>query len=213
MPPAQPNPPAHEQPHRRRLLKSGVLLAAVTATATVTACGGSDGDTQTGPLPPATVSSSPTSTPTARQQATTAAAAEVNRYEQTLDRLGTHPGLSLDRLYSVATEPEVLNQIAFFNRFRSAHDRQSGETRVLSIKIARLNLSPSAGGHPVIDITACLDVRGVHAFDSAGRSIVPRTRKPYYLTHLRLVNLSYPDPGSWRVANVTSQEEGRTCAL
>jgi hypothetical protein len=193
------------------------FLVGAVLLSTIAACGGSGVDAQTGPPPSSTpASSSPTRASTPRQLAVTAAIAQVDRYERVLDDLAIHPTLRLDRLYTVSTEPAVLSQIAFFNRFRSARDRQSGGTRIVSIRVRRVSLAHQTTARPAqrptIDVTACLDVAQVKAFGPGGQSIVPKSRKPYYLTHLQLVNVKYPDPSSWLVAKVSATEEQRSCA-
>jgi hypothetical protein len=215
MPPAQHNPPACGtgvgRSRRSRAAHLG-LLAGLLALSTAAACGGADVHKQAGPLRSASARPSPTAALTARQRAIAAATAQVNRYERLLDKLGSHQRLPLDRLYTVATEPEVLSQIAFFNHFRSHRDRQSGGVRVISITVRRVSLANRQNARPTIDVTACLDVAQVKAFGPDGHSIVPEGRKPYYLTRLRLVSVKYPDPSSWLVAKVSATEEQHSCA-
>jgi hypothetical protein len=219
MPPVQHNPLAcgTAVPAWRRSTAHLGLLAGLIALSTVAACGGgSAAHTQTGEgaLPSASTSSSPTAALTARQRAVAAATAQVNRYEQVLDELGIHPTLSLDRLYTVATEPEVLDEIAYYNHFRSAHDRQAGHVKLTATRVDRVDLTNRPHTHPpvypTVKITTCVNVSGVRAFDAQGRSIVARSRKPYFLTHLTLVNLKYPATTGWVVKKVADTEE-RTC--
>lgn len=217
MPPAQHNPLARGTvaPVRRRSTACLRLLAGLLVLSTAAACGGgSDVHSQTGPVPSASVSPPPTAAVTARQRAVAAAVTQVTRYERVLDELGIHPTLSLDRLYTVATEPEVLDEVAFFNHFRSAHDRQAGHVKLTATRVDQVDLTNRPHAHtpvyPTVTVTTCVNVSGVRAFNARGRSIVTSSRKPYFLTHLTLVNLKYPASAGWVVKKVTDTEE-RTC--
>jgi hypothetical protein len=213
-----PAPPAHRQALaacRTRTTGVGVLLIAVLAV-TAAGCGGHGVHAQTGPVPVSSTSTavSPTPSaankPTSRQRAATDATVQVHRYERLIDDLAIHPHLSLDRLYSVSTEPDVTDEIGYLNHFREAHDRQGGHVRVMSTAAGAVELvnRPHADPRrrPTIEITACIDVASVQAFGKSGHSIVPKTRKPYYLTRLDLTNVNYPDPRSWLVTKVSARE-------
>jgi hypothetical protein len=119
----------------------------------------------------------------------------VRRYERLLDLLSIHPQRRLDQLYSVTTQPNVTDEIAFLNHFRAAHDRQHGYASVVSAKVDSAVLS--AAKDAVIRLTACIDVRHVRAVDRNGQSIVPKSRKPYYLSRFLLVASRYPTRQNW----------------
>jgi hypothetical protein len=175
------------------------------------ACGGSGVHAQTGPVPsdPTSTGSSPT-VQTEQQRAGAAAVAQVVKYERTLSELAIHPAMSLNEMYIVSTQPDVTDEIAFLNHFRSAHDRQRGLPQVVSTKVDSVELASASGtkaSHPTVRVTACINVSGVQAFGPNGKSIVPKSRKPYYVTHFVLVNFKYPDAQAWLVENVSSTEE------
>jgi hypothetical protein len=104
-------------------------------------------------------------------------------------------------LYAVSTQPDVNNEIADINKFRAADDHQSGRTEITSTHIDNIDLS---GSPPTVHVTACVKVAGVRATGPTGKSIVPKSRRPYYLTHLTLVNFKYPASGAWLVKAVTN---------
>lgn len=114
----------------------------------------------------------------------------------------------------VSTQPDVNNEIGDLNRFRAAGDRQTGHVEVRGAKVDNLDLTnrPHARTpvYPTVRVTACIKVSGVHAYDPDGKSIVPKSRKPYLLTHLTLVNPKFPAPTGWLVRKVANTEE-RSC--
>jgi hypothetical protein len=170
-------------------------------------CGGSGVHAQTpsGTTDPTPSIASPTPQ-SEEQQAGAAAVTQVIRYEQLLDDLALHPSRSLNQLYAVATQPDVTDEIGFLNRFRGSHDRQTGRGRVISTKVDAVDLQ-GATTKPTARVTICLYVGDVRAYDRSGKSIVPKSRKPYYLTHLTLVNVKYPAPSGWLVERVSATEE------
>jgi hypothetical protein len=137
----------------------------------------------------------------------------VVAYEHTLDELAINNHLSLDRLYRVATQPDVTNEIAFLNRFRSRRDRQRGASQVTASRVDAVHL-PSGAGHGTATarVTICLDVGKVRAVDPSGKSIIAKSRKPFYLTRLDMVDRRYPAPDGWLVRRVTATEQ-RSCSV
>jgi hypothetical protein len=93
-------------------------------------------------------------------------------------------------------------------------DRQRGRVRIMVAKVIGVDLTnrPHARPprYPTVRVTACLSVSKVHAFGPSGKSIVPRSRLPYFTSHLVLVNFHYPASRSWLVKRV-SATEGRSC--
>lgn len=209
----QPGPTAGRRGSRLVAL-SAVLM---TVAAAASACGGSGVHAQTGPIEstPATAVSSPStsSDPTPRQRAVAAVTAQAVAYEHTLDELAIHRHLSLDRLYRVSTQPDVTNEIAFLNRFRSRGDRQRGSSRVTASRVDTVRLpSVSGPGMATARVTICLDVGAVRAFDPSGKSIVTKSRKRFYLTRLDMVNRRYPVGNAWLVKHVSAKEQ-RSCSV
>jgi hypothetical protein len=149
----------------------------------------------------------PPKTLSARQRAGQAAVAQAVRYERLVDELALHPELPLSRLYNVSTQPNVTDVIAFLGHFRSSGDRQVGRVQVVSMRVEHVRLPDShSAGTPTASVTACLDVSDVHAFGPNGRSIVPRSRKPYYLVRLQMVDRRYRHRRTWLVQKVSAAE-------
>jgi hypothetical protein len=206
-------------PPAGRRLSNAVLTVALPTILLAAGCGGSGVDAQSAPptTQPSLASPRPTVTVlTEQQRAGQAAAARVPIYERLLSELAIHRKMSLNKLYSVSTQPDVNEEISSLNVFRESGDRQTGLGRVVGARVDHVSLAARPGARhavrPTVGITACVDVRGVHGFAPNGRSIVPRGRKAYLLTHLTLVNINYPDPSKWRVSKVTDQED-RSCHL
>jgi hypothetical protein len=184
-------------------------------------CGGNAVHTQSAPPAAQATIAAPTrstqpSVQTPRQTTGAAAAVgQVRRYETVIDELSTHPRAPLDALRSVSTSPDLAEEVGSINRFRDAHDRIVGHSRVTSIRIDSVRLRSRRDGHlrlPTVRVSICLDVARVRAYDNEGHSIVPRSRKPYFLTHLTVINRDYPRASGWLVARVTDREVGR-CVL
>lgn len=136
-------------------------------------------------------------------------AAQARKYEQVLDEVSTRRTTSLTVLTSVATAPDLADEVGSINRLREAHDQVTGHSRVTSVRVDRVALSAQAGRHgslPTARVTLCLNVAAVHAVNDKGHSIVPRSRKPYFLTHLTFVNRRYPAGSGWLVSKVTDRE-------
>jgi hypothetical protein len=202
---------------RPRKQIASIVAIGVLASALLAACGGSGVHAQGDPTPSVSITTpSSVATPKAPSksaQAVAAAVVQVKKYERLLGEFAIHPGMSLDRLYSVSTQPDVTDEIAFLNHFRSSGDRQHGLTRVVSAKVISVELAgqgPARSPRPTVQLKVCLDVSGVHAFGREGKSIVPASRKPFYLAHLRLVKVRYQKRPTWLVANVAATEE-RSC--
>lgn len=219
MPPAQHNQTARgiSAPASRRSATCLGLVAGTVTLFTIAACGGSSVDAQSGSPPSAT--GRPTTSPTPRASERTiaadAAVSQVRKYESVLDELSIHPRLSLDVLNTVATEPDLAAEIGSLNQFRNAKDRIEGRTQVTSVQVDGVRLPNQVGRRddlPTVKVSICLYVAGVRASDSSGRSIVTKSRKPYFLTHLTLVNPRYPKAAGWLVRNRTDREVDR-CAL
>lgn len=202
----------------RRSTQPAVAVAAVAlGCLAASGCGSSGVHSQTGPIPSTSATgttSTSTPNPSARQQAVAGAIAQVGRYESLLDDLAIHPHLSLNQLYRVSTQPDVTQQIGYLNHFREAGDRQTGHVQLSGTRAVRVALTnhPKADRpiYPTVVVATCIKVSGVRTFNKHGRSTTAKSRKPYFLTHLTLVNVKYPFPDQWLVKSVTDTEV-RTC--
>jgi len=136
----------------------------------------------------------------------------VERYENLLANLSAHRQASLDPLNSVSTEPDLAQEIGSINRLRDSRDRVSGRSRVTSRRVDKV-LIPSAGQEshqlPTVQVSICLFVGHVRAVGPSGHSIVPKSRKPYFLTRMTLVNHRYPSASGWLVSKVSDREVTR----
>jgi hypothetical protein len=202
---------------RPRFTRATLLIGTLVVCA-VAGCGGGSGlhaQTRSASSPPTTTATSPAPTPThaltERQRATAAVLEQVVRYERLLSELAVHPRLSLNRLDSVSTEPDLAEEIRSMNVLRTAGDRQSGLGTMGATRVNGISLAHRASRHgttyPTAHVTTCLDVSRVHGYGPGGQSIVPRNRKPFLLTHLTLVNTSYPDASGWLVSKVSDREQ------
>lgn len=181
-----------------RLAAAGSLAIALAA-----GCSSANGvDAQSGPAPSTTTTIS--SPPVVRSSSTAApgrhaAIAQVVQYERVLDDLFLHPHLSFTRLYDVATQPDVTDEISFLNQFRQAGDRQTGRAKVIAVRVR--SQSPAT-----VTAVACIRVSEVQAFGPDGQSVVPAHRLPYYLTTLRLRKVHQTGGSRWLVSTVRTQE-------
>jgi hypothetical protein len=214
--------PAAVVPHRQLPAVFAMLVGSL-AISTVAGCGGNGVHAQTGPttdnsptvsLAPSTPSTPPP-VPTPRQRASVAAVAQVRRYEEVLDDLSTDSKASLNKLSAVSTSPDLAEEVGSINRTREARDRVVGHSRVTGVRVDTVTLPSTGHGTkplPTVRVSLCLNVAHVRAFDRGGHSIVPKSRKPYFLTMLTVVNRSYPEKTMWLVSKVTDREVDR-CAL
>jgi hypothetical protein len=204
----------------RRSTQPAVAVAAVALIClAASGCGSSGVHAQTGPIPSTsatgtTSTSTSTPDPSARQQAVAGAIAQVGRYESLLDDLAIHPHRSLNQLYRVSTQPDVTQEIGYLNHFREAGDRQTGHVHLSATRAVRVALTNHPKAHrpiyPTVVVTTCIKVSGVKTFNAHGTSTTAKSRKPYFLTHLTLINVKYPAPDQWLVKSVTDTEV-RTC--
>lgn len=185
-----------------------VPLCALTVVGVLlSGCGGSGTHLQSPPSSPSTPTANSPASPTANdpaQQAKAVAIRQVQTYERTLDALASDPKLPLDRLYTVTTQPNVTDEVAFFNRFRAAGNRQHGVVRIVSARVDGGVQSSQKGS--TLHVTACIDVTHVRAVDRHGKSIVPKQRKPFYLTRFLLADPKYPTKQAWLITKVTADE-------
>lgn len=195
-------PPSSGRIPTYSIRRAAMALAVVCVAGALASCSNGGVQTQSGPIPSDPSRTAPSASPQhPSQRVGEAAVAQVGRYERALDDLFLSPRLSVTKLYAVSTQPDVNNEIADINKFRAADDHQSGRTEITSTHIDNIDLS---GSPPTVHVTACVKVAGVRATGPTGKSIVPKSRRPYYLTHLTLVNFKYPASGAWLVKAVTN---------
>jgi hypothetical protein len=70
-----------------------------------------------------------------------------------------------------------------------------------------VDLPTTAAGRATARVSICLNVAHVRAFDRSGKSIVAKTRKPFYLTRIDLIDHGYPTKAKWLVSHVSATEQ------
>lgn len=74
---------------------------------------------------------------------------------------------------AVAVLPERAYQEAAFRKAQATPGlRQIGATKIASLSVTSVDLTPEPGGYPEVLLQACLDVSGVDIVDGTGSSIV-----------------------------------------
>lgn len=195
-----------------------VPAAAVIAVLAVSSCSSSSPVASTPPSsttpsgPPSTVSGA-SSDPI--QDAESQALALVPRYLEAIDDLYLDPSRSLDELYEVSVAPEATAEATAIGQFRAQGYRQTGRTQLVTASVSEIDMTnePDAAPSPVfptVVVTACVDVSQVQATDETGSSVVAPDRPRYLIQRLTVVNIDYPQAGSWRVSEAPNTQAA-TC--
>lgn len=205
--------------HRGRNLAyiAGCLVAAVSAAAVglVLLTGGSDDEPTAAPSASAPTTSSPTPAPvisTPPKQEDVAVAEAKARYEQYLTVINrvAQEGFKSSRPYDTVTvAPQRTTQELELRR--SAGQVQTGDTKIASLSVSAVDLTPVPGGYPKVVLRACVDVSGVDVLDAAGRSVVTATRKDRARSDVTMYRYAKGTPGAeaggWFVYEATSKAE------
>lgn len=209
--------PASEQPvtnaspgvpkERRIIIAAGlVTLLAVAGIIVIVTNGGNSQRPQTA------VSASPSVTPsqpTLADQAVVAAEARYRAFLRVRDEIGHAGYRSAAAFDAVAVSPErTVQEISV----RKAHGlREVGTTEVVSIKILRVDLMPTAGNYPAVVLQACIDVSGVDILDGQGKSVVSPTRVARSKSTVTMYRYAKGTKGAaaggWFVFEATSKAE------
>lgn len=190
---------------------AGLLLAAA-------ACGSSQPPRPQASVPQPSPSLSPSSPPlpptvTASVGSEVAqregqALALVPQYYATLDKLKIDPSASPNDVYTVAIAPDAATTIKLLNEYRSAGDKQSGTTKVVTSRATGVDATyePTANPavYPSVQVIACLDVTNVRVSDMAGKRVGPANRPDFYVEKLTIINPAYPSKTGWKVRNTTN---------
>ncbi|WP_246080406.1 hypothetical protein [Modestobacter altitudinis] len=194
------------------------MALAVVLASIVAACSASIGDPSASSSP---ASSSAPSTSAARSstdpsdEAEAQAVAHVTTYLSTIDDLYLDASRSLDDLYGVAIASEATSEATAIGTFRAQGYRQVGRSQLVTTSVSSIDLTddPAASPSPMLPtvvVTACVDVSQVQATDATGVSVVPADRPDYLVAQLTVVNIDYPDVGSWRVSAAPNMQ-ARSC--
>lgn len=189
--------------------------AAVAAGLLIASCSTSGPDPSE-PSTSSTVASSPTTTGAEvttdpAELAAEQAVALVPTYVQTIDELYEDPSRPLDDVYAVAVASEATAEATAIQAFRAQGYQQAGRSQVVTATAGPVDLTndPNAAPEPLlptVTVTACIDVSQVQATDAGGTSVVAPDRPPYLIQQLMIVNIDYPDAGSWRVTEAPNQQ-------
>lgn len=86
---------------------------------------------------------------------------------------------------------------------QAAHSRQIGDSKVVTVKQTKIDLTnkpkETPPSIPTVTFSVCYDVSDVNIVDYKGRSLVPADRRPRGVETIGVVNYEYPDPAGWRV--------------
>ena len=100
----------------------------------------------------------------------------------------------------------LVDNVNALNAAKAQKARLTGKTQLKSVRHVEtdlaMDLKSSPPTVPVVTFLVCYDVTGVNVVDSAGKSIVPASRKPTGLRLVGVVNYEYPSPDGWRVGYV-----------
>lgn len=100
----------------------------------------------------------------------------------------------------------LIDNVNVLNAVKAQKVRQTGNTKLKSITHVathlQKDLKATPPAVPVVTFLVCYDVSGVDIVDSAGKSVVPDSRKPTGLRLVGVVNRDYPSPTGWRVEYV-----------
>ncbi len=188
-------------------------MATILVLVVVSACSGSPEPTDSPtPTPTATTSPSPTASPmptpsptSSSEQAAANAETLVREYYRVIDQLGLDPSVPLTTLDKVAISEELSVRQRQFERERRDGWTQTGETKIVELKVQSVNLDnsdPTKGLVPAVQVDVCVDVTDVEILDASGSSVVTATRPDTNWTRHTVSNYSWDtDPeGAWRVS-------------
>ena len=164
--------------------------------------------------PPLTATTAPGTQLTQRSPEDQAAAAAQARYRDFLrvvDTVGTAGFVSDAPLKAVAVPPELVLQQLTVRQSKPQGRRQNGYTRLTSLSVSSVDLTPPAGGYPEVVLQACVDVSGVDITDRTGRSVVtagraPRTKSTVTMYEYKKGTVG-AEAGGWYVYQATAKNE------
>ncbi len=211
--------PAHTDQHQPRSRGRGErLVIGVAALVTVLAIIGitilvTSGD-KAAIAPPLTATTAPTTKPTQQSPEDQAAAAAQARYRDFLrvvDDVGIAGFVSDAPLKAVAVPPELVVQRLTVRQSKPQGRRQRGHTRLDSLSVSSVDLTPPSGGYAEVVLQACVDVSSVDVTDRTGRSVVSAGRAPRSKSTVTMYEYKRgtvgADAGGWYVYQATAKNE------
>lgn len=191
--------------------RTAMSVAAITVAALAACTGASTPSTPTSSSTStvsASTSSSPTSTTTSPEQvAQEEARGMVSRYYRD-SVIGLYDPAKTNASFFKASSigSALVDNVNALNAAKAQKARLTGKTQLKSVRHVEtdlaMDLKSSPPTVPVVTFLVCYDVTGVNVVDSAGKSIVPASRKPTGLRLVGVVNYEYPSPDGWRVGYV-----------
>lgn len=144
---------------------------------------------------------------TDRDQAIRAAKAQLRAFLSALDTAMSAPTKYGEDSLRAVSDPIGSKASLFLNTLREKNLRQTGRTRLKSVKVADDRIVAKDGEVPAIVLEACLDVSGVNYVDEKRKALpkdgVNSRRYVYTLT-----NKEYPKRSTWKVTYLEMSNEG-----
>ena len=164
--------------------------------------------------PPLTATTAPSTQPTQQSPEDQAAATAQARYRDFLrvvDAVGIAGFVSDAPLKAVAVPPELVVQQLTVRQSKPQGRRQNGYTRLTSLSVSSVDLTPPAGGYPEVVLQACVDVSGVDVTDRTGKSVVTAGRAPRSKSTVTMYaykkGIVGAEAGGWYVYQATAKNE------
>jgi len=164
--------------------------------------------------PPLTATTAPSTQPTQQSPEDQAAATAQARYRDFLrvvDAVGIAGFVSDAPLKAVAVPPELVVQQLTVRQSKPQGRRQNGYTRLTSLSVSSVDLTPPAGGYPEVVLQACVDVSGVDVTDRTGKSVVSAGRAPRSKSTVTMYAYKKgtvgAEAGGWYVYQATAKNE------
>lgn len=153
--------------------------------------------------------------PPAKQTPEDLAAAEAQEryreFQRVEDAVGQGGYQSSGPFDAVTVAPERVLQETSFRRSQGRGLRQIGTTRIASMSVTSVDLTPEPGGYPGVVLQVCLDVSGVDVVDGSGTSIVSPEREERSKSTVTMYQYEPgtkgAEAGGWYVYEATSKAE------
>ena len=147
---------------------------------------------------------SPSTTPSEGETASSAAAVVLRKYFATVDLLRQDPKRPASELNAVAASTELMAQKNLLKSQRGDGMRQVGDTKLVELEVESVSLDKPATA--IIDV--CWDVSDVDVRDADGKSVVTAERKDVGWTRFTVTNKKWPTAPAdgWRVSGGSDLE-------
>lgn len=151
-----------------------MLRPAALLVATLLLTGCVPGDPVITPAP------EPSGTPifSSDEEALAAATDAYAKYLEVSDAITAEGGVGVDRLLTLVTDKQYMNELAAFNEFSTGELHTSGVSVVDVISLQ--SYSAEADGTPAIVIYVCVDVSGVRVLNASDQDVTTPNRPDKY---------------------------------